>query len=373
MSLPVPTVSVDPGPDWANNINASLSILDGHNHGAGSGVQITPAGININSDLSFSNNNATVLRSTRFDPQTTALSLATDIGCLYEVGVDLYYNDGVGNQIRITQSGSVSGASGTITGLPSGTASASYSAGTFTFQGATSTPATMAVGPLVVGNPVASSKTVTISPNNSIASNYNFVLPAALPAALNYMTLDNSGNVAFNTSGVTGSGAVVLSTSPTIATPTLSSAILSSPTLSNPTMTGTTTVGTGGITFTSGNLIDFIEGSWSPVFTLVSGSGTGAVASGTIARYQRVGTYVTCWLALTLVVSSGTPVITMSLPIAPSNNWGSAGQVFSYLGIVANSATSASVTTTISAKTVTITTISSATAVVCTLNYYLNN
>lgn len=216
MGMPVPVVSVDPGPDWANNINASLSIIDSHNHSSGQGVQIGPSGININADLPLNNNNLTTARTVRFQSQLSPISAASpDLGCLYESGVDLYYNDGSGNQIRITSGGSVAGSTGTITGLPSGTAGASFAAGTFTFQSATSTPATMNVGPLVVGNQVTSSNTVTIAPNASIASNYNFTLPASLPAASNYMTLDNSGNVSYNTAGSTGTGAVVLATSPT--------------------------------------------------------------------------------------------------------------------------------------------------------------
>lgn len=217
MGLPVPTVGVDPGPDWANNIVASLSILDGHSHVPGSGVQITPSGININTDLPFGNNNITLARSVRFTAQSAPLSLGVDIGCLYESGVDLYYNDGAGNQVRITQSGSVTGASGTITGLPSGTASASYSAGIFSFQSATSTPATLAIGPIILGNSVANSKTITIAPNAGIAANYNLTLPAALPGSVEYLNIDGSGNVSYNTS--TGSGSVVLASSPTISSP----------------------------------------------------------------------------------------------------------------------------------------------------------
>ena len=195
MSLPVPVVSQEPGPQWAADINASLSILDGHNHSPGSGVQITPAGLNINTDLPINSNNLTLARSVRFSPQLSPLSLGSDIGCLYESGVDLYYNDGAGNQVRITQSGAVTGATGTITGLPSGTASASYSAGTFTFQSATSTPANLAVGPISIGLNIANSKTVTISSTAGQASNYSLFLPAAAPATNQIMVSDNSGNL----------------------------------------------------------------------------------------------------------------------------------------------------------------------------------
>jgi hypothetical protein len=194
MNMPIPVVGVDPGPDWALNIDSCLTILDGHNHSLGTGVQITPSGINISSDLTFNNNNATTLRSVRFTPQGSALSTGADIGCIYEVGVDLYYNDGSGNQIRITQGGSVTGSSGTITGLPSGTASAAYSAGTFIFQSATNTPANIDGGSITIRNDTANANGVTLTPVNALASGYTLVLPT-LPPVQSIMALDPSGNI----------------------------------------------------------------------------------------------------------------------------------------------------------------------------------
>ena len=305
MNLPVPTVGIAPGPGWATNIDASLGIIDSHNHSSGQGVQINPNGININSDLLFGNNNATVVRSVNFNAQTSTLSLSTDIGCIYVSGVDLYYNDENGNVIRITQSGSVSGSSGTITGLPSGTASAAYSAGTFTFQAATSTPATISVGPLILANSIANSKNITLSPNSSIAANYNFTFPAALPAALNYTTLDNSGNFSFNSSGATGSGAVVLAISPTIATPTISS-----PTISSPIISGTTT-----------GIIE--AATYSPTVSY-----TNAPTSVTQSwQYQRINNIVMVagTIQATGAASVGSRLVSITLPISTSSLSGMGG------------------------------------------------
>lgn len=198
MNLPVPVVGVDPGPDWATNVNSCLSIIDSHNHTAGQGVAITPSALNINADLSFQSNNATNLRTTRFTAQSAPLSAAADLGCLYVSGVDLYYNDENGNQIRLTQSGAPAGATGTITGLPSGTASASFAGTTFTFQSATNTPATISAGPYKFGQAVASGFGVTVSASGSQAANYAMTLPVSLPASQKIMSLDNSGNIAAN-------------------------------------------------------------------------------------------------------------------------------------------------------------------------------
>lgn len=193
MSLPVPIVGVDAGPDWANNYNSCLSILDQHNHSVGSGVQITPNGLNINQDLNFNDTNGTNFRSVRFQSQGSLLSLGTDLGCLYESNVDLYYNDGSGNQIRLTQSGSIAGTPGSITGLVS-PASVTYAGGTYTFQSTTATPANIDAGSYVFRNNVANSKGLTLSPPNAMAADYGLVLPA-LPAAQSFMAIDTSGNV----------------------------------------------------------------------------------------------------------------------------------------------------------------------------------
>ncbi len=194
MNMPVPNVGVDPGPDWATNVNACLSIIDGHNHALGTGVQINPNGININADLTFNNNNGIGFRAVRFSPQGTPLSTPADIGELYEVGVDLWYNDGAGNQIRITQGGTVTGATGTITGLPSGTASASYAAGTFVFESATATPATIDAGSIIIRNETPSGNGITLQAPNSLPGNYSITLPV-LPSQQEPVTIDNAGNM----------------------------------------------------------------------------------------------------------------------------------------------------------------------------------
>lgn len=193
MGLILATIGVDSGLIWEQSVNASFNILDGHNHAPGSGVQINPDGLDINADLPFNNSNATALRSARFQSQTAPLALPTDLDCLYVVAGDLYYNDGADNEIRITQSGSVTGSAGTITGLPSGTASAAYVAGTFVFQSATATPANIDGESFILRNDVANSKGLTLSPPSSMANNYTLTLPT-LPAIMSTVTLDTSGN-----------------------------------------------------------------------------------------------------------------------------------------------------------------------------------
>lgn len=195
MTLPVPSVGNESGPQYAFDINNCLTLIDGHDHTPGKGVQITPNGININTDLSFNSFNALALRTTRFTPQSAPLSGTLEIGEIYVSGVDLYYNDVSGNQIRITQGGSVAGSTGTITGLPSGTASAAYNAGTFIFQSATDVAANIDAGSYILRNNTVSSKGLTLNPPNALANDYSIFLPL-LPSVKGIVTLNSSGTMA---------------------------------------------------------------------------------------------------------------------------------------------------------------------------------
>lgn len=195
MNLPIPIAGVDPGPDYALNNNNCFTLLDGHDHSLGKGIQITPSGLNLNADVSFLANNAINLRSVRFSPQTLNLSGVSDVGCLYEQGVDLWYNDGSGNQVRITQSGGVAGSPGSISNLTS-PASASYVSGnqTFVWQSAANTPANMDFASAIFRNLVANSKGLTLNPPNAMSSNYSLVLPS-LPVSTSFLVIDTSGNI----------------------------------------------------------------------------------------------------------------------------------------------------------------------------------
>lgn len=193
MNMPIPAVGIDPGPDWATNLNNCLTIVDSHDHSTGSGVPITPSGMNISSDLTFGGNNAIGLRSVRLNIQGSPLAGAQDLNCLYDSGVDLYFNDGNGNQIRITQSGGVAGTPGSIANLVP-PASASYVSAnqTFVWQSDANTSANLDAGSVIFRNVTASSHGITMSAPIALGSDYTLTLPA-LPSSQKIMTLDNAG------------------------------------------------------------------------------------------------------------------------------------------------------------------------------------
>jgi hypothetical protein len=299
MNIPVPVPSQAPGPAWASTIAAGQDVIDAHDHTAGKGVPITPDGLNVNADLPLNDNNLTSVRSTRYTAQGAPIAEASDLGCTYVVNDDLYYNDGSGNQVRITQGGSVSGSAGTITGLPSGTASASFSGGTFTFRASTNVPATMDVGPIRTGAATTSPYTVLLKASASQAANYDLTLPLALPGSTSFINVDSSGNMGSVAS--TGSGSVVLATSPTVVTPAFSGV---------PTGTVTGSTYTPTVTMTAGTL-DFTQTFF----------------------YQRIGNVVVVYGTVVITLDAGGETIfNMTLPIDPTNNFAANSDVAGVLG-----------------------------------------
>lgn len=196
MSLPVPSVGIEAGPEYATDVNNCLSLLDSHNHAPGQGVQIDPTGLNINADLPLGENNLTEIRSLRLEPQDAALVEATDLTCLYAVEDDLYFNDGLGNSIRLTQNGSIVGTSGSISNLVS-PATASYVSATETFvwESDVNTPANMDAASVILRKVAANSPGITLQVPVALASDYAITLPA-LPSVQSFMTIDASGNIA---------------------------------------------------------------------------------------------------------------------------------------------------------------------------------
>lgn len=195
MLLPIPVVGQDPGPQFATDINNCLTLVDGHDHTPGRGVQLTPSSFNINSDLPLNNNNLTLARALRFQVQSSTPALAADLGELYVTGVDLFYIDVAGNNVRLTQNGNVAGTSGSIANLTSPAAATYVSAtSTFVWQSDTNTPANMDNASVTFRNLVANSHGVTLSAPSSLGADYALMLPT-LPSANSVMSLDASGNM----------------------------------------------------------------------------------------------------------------------------------------------------------------------------------
>ena len=159
---------------------------------------------------------------------------------------------------------------------------------------------------------------------------------------MNYVTLDNSGNLGFNSAGFTGSNAIVLATTPTITNPI--------------------------INFPSGTLSDYADDVYTPIFTFISGSGTISLSSGVSARFRRTGNNVDVYMKLQYTIASSSNV-TVTLPFLPNNNWTSTASNSTF-NVVANT----NPLVTVGAKTITLTGISgTVTFSPLIINYIINN
>ncbi len=202
MSLPIPIVGVEIGPDYATDVNNSLTLVDQHDHSPGRGIPVTPSGLNINSDLDFQSHNALNMIGLTFTASTTATAelqaLSVAPGGETPAIQDLWYTDSNGTLIQITKNGIVNTIASSIPGE-------SYSAGTFFWKQTQDAlpvrPANFDIGSITLRpNVDATTVGVTISPNAAAVGSTAFVLPL-LPAvgpstSPAFMTIDSSGNVA---------------------------------------------------------------------------------------------------------------------------------------------------------------------------------
>lgn len=199
MNLTLPTVSQTPGPTWANQINADLSVLDAHNHNpsVNGGVAITTAALSIDADLSFGNYSALSLASAGFENQITTPAASR----VYVTGGDLWYSyDGV-TPVQITSGSAIVGAPGNIVGM-GGTNDAAViyndSTKTFTFWSDQAPPAMRGILDVsqVTFRATAAASPVTVN-SSALASTYTLTLPTAPPGS--------PGLVGFASSGVLSS------------------------------------------------------------------------------------------------------------------------------------------------------------------------
>ncbi len=197
MNLILPIPGLEPGTQYAIDIDTAFTQIDQHTHIPGQGLPIPVAALNINADVPINSYNLTSIRSSRYVNQASPLSLSTDLNCVYVSNGELFYNDTLGNQVQLTLGGAVdTSGSGNITGMGSTTASAVYTAinNTFSFYSNTNTPANLLIGPITVGlNSTNTNTRVTLQPSSSQSSPYTLTFPDSLPSAAALVSTDNAG------------------------------------------------------------------------------------------------------------------------------------------------------------------------------------
>jgi hypothetical protein len=131
MSLNEPSVGSTSGPTWASETNDNWTSIDQHDHTSGKGVQLTPSALNINSDLEFNGNAATELKRLTIDSSATGSGTSFSV---YQSGGNLYWYNGSGQAVQITNGTNVKTTGGSIDGMESTDAGADYGSGYFKWE-----------------------------------------------------------------------------------------------------------------------------------------------------------------------------------------------------------------------------------------------
>jgi hypothetical protein len=198
LSLPTPGPGGTAGPAYATLNNDAFELVDSHDHSAGKGALVTPAGLNINSDLSIGSNHLNSVKSLRMTNESATLAGASDVRSVYAVGGDLYYNNGAGTAVQITSGAGLNASSiGGIGGdYATSTAAVTYSdtTKTFSFTQDSGEAANMAFGDFDLIEPATpGAKAVTFKSPSALAAPYNLTMFAALPGSSQVVRLTAGG------------------------------------------------------------------------------------------------------------------------------------------------------------------------------------
>ena len=206
MLLSLPIVSTTLGPAWATQLNSALTVVDMHDHTSGKGTKVPSSGLNINAALPFGGNSATGLATTTFTDQGSALSAAT-VGALYIAGGELYFNNGSGTSLKLTQGGALNASSlGGFGGdYATSTAAAAYwtASKSFQYTQSSNVAALVDAGPVLIRKVASWSAVpqgaglagVTLAVGAAISTPWTLTLPATVPGANNSFTVVSTAGV----------------------------------------------------------------------------------------------------------------------------------------------------------------------------------
>jgi len=194
------------GPDYATRIVSNFSLIDSHDHSPGKGASIPVSAIEVNDSLAFNGNGPVDQGKSQFRNLSSALSAGTDYRSLFVVNGDLFYLDNSGNSVQITNSGSISGATGNITGLSS-PASVTFATNKYSFKDTATSFAIMESSDVRLFEDSSSSITeyVALRSPGSLSATYTLTFPTGLPASTRYMASNSTGDLSFETADSIGS------------------------------------------------------------------------------------------------------------------------------------------------------------------------
>lgn len=198
MGLQTSTPGVTNDLTAATNIETNWPLLDVHDHSSGKGAQVPTSGLNINANLTFGGYKAYNLLAAQFSNQSSSLTTATNKPCVYVLNGELRFIDNSGNDVLLTNSGSVAGTSGSISGLTAPVA-AGFASNTFSWQANSGTGLYAKMSNADINLYEASAgvtNSIAIKSYPSLAASYSIILPSAVPASTSYLSMANTGQLA---------------------------------------------------------------------------------------------------------------------------------------------------------------------------------
>lgn len=197
MLLTLPDVGETIGPTWAEELNAAIELIDSHSHSEDEGVQVTPAGLNINADLDFNSNDILAVNSIQLDDLDAAAALSHAV---YVKDGDLWYKNTGGVAVQVTNGTTIAGTQGSITGLGDGGSSAVFSDlnEDFSWYFSGTKLAAQNVGDIRLfpfDGSAAYTFAITLKSPTALASNYSLTLPATAPAQNGVWSVSTAGAI----------------------------------------------------------------------------------------------------------------------------------------------------------------------------------
>jgi hypothetical protein len=203
MNIVPPVPGTTPGPEWASDINDILTTtIAEHNHvGPNGGVALTQDALAISDDLSLNGN---ALTSVEKVVLATQGSVVASTASVYNLSGNLYYKNGSGLNIQITDAtGLAANSVDGISGLAASDGGASYSAGTFSWTATNGTQYALSeMGAINLYNYTQINptyKTVISQPNILVANKVfqlgttNIYFPTSLPAVPTALEITSIG------------------------------------------------------------------------------------------------------------------------------------------------------------------------------------
>lgn len=179
--------------DYKTKIEDSFYTIDSHNHSEGKGKNVTPAGLDINSDLSLNGNGFFSLGGVDITP----VSSCSTVMSLYFKGNDLYTRDGLGTEIRLTEGGSFLTGSENIIGGDYSTSNAEIvydsTEGVYYCTNEVGSNAKINIHDLILNN--TGGNTLTLSLSDLAGSSYSLNFGSDIYEYDGVVKIDMSGNI----------------------------------------------------------------------------------------------------------------------------------------------------------------------------------